>query len=80
MPRRHEGQRECRCVHEIDGVGQRDQVLRRNLDQLGVAARMIEVAEHLVARALVVSARQAGLAAPATYAGLHHHALAGGNP
>ena len=62
-------------MHEVDLVGNRHQILRRHRHELGVAAGVVHVPEHFVARALVIAARDARRAAPAAHARLQHHTL-----
>ena len=76
VPGGQERQRKRRRLDEVDVVGNRNEVLHRHLDELRVAAGMVAVPEHVVLRALVVAARQAGRAAAAAHAGLQHHAPA----
>jgi ribosomal protein L39E len=77
VPRGQEGQRKGGRLDVVDFVGNRDQVLDRDLHVLRVAAGMVDVAEHLESRAFVVASREARRASTAAHAGLEHHAASG---
>jgi hypothetical protein len=79
VPRGHERQGKRRRPHEIDVVGKGDQILNRHLDEFRIPAGVVAKAEHLVARAFVVAAREARHAASAAHAGLQHHPAAHGD-
>jgi hypothetical protein len=77
VPRGEERQRKGRRLDKADGVGNRDQILDRHAHVLGIAAVAL-VAEHVVARALVVAALEAHRAPAARQARLQHHPASGG--
>ena len=77
VPRGEKRQRERGGCHEVDVVGDRHEILHRHFHELGVPARMVEISERLVSRALVVFPGQTRRATAATHARLQHHAASG---
>ena len=78
VPRGEERQRKRGCADEVDRIGDRNDVLDRHRDVLGIAAGMIPIAERLVRGALIIAAGDAFDAVPAADARLQHDPGSGG--